>query len=74
LARLRERRRRRGLRLMLDFVPNHTGLGHPWVESHPEYYITGTEMDLARARGLYLDMRPWQACAFSLKTYDGQKT
>ena len=35
LARLRERLRRRGLRLMLDFVPNHTGLDHHWVEEHP---------------------------------------
>ena len=49
LARLRERLRRRGLRLLLDFVPNHTGLDHPWVEDHPEYYIRGTELDLARA-------------------------
>jgi glycosidase len=49
LAGLRERMRRRGLRLLLDFVPNHTGLDHPWVESHPEYYIQGTELDLARA-------------------------
>jgi len=49
LARLRERLRRRGLLLMLDFVPNHTALDHPWVEDHPEYYIPGTELDLARA-------------------------
>ncbi|QSA97806.1 alpha-amylase family glycosyl hydrolase [Methylococcus sp. EFPC2] len=49
LARLRERLRLRGLRLMLDFVPNHTGLDHPWVEDHPEYYIPGTELDLAQA-------------------------
>jgi hypothetical protein len=49
LARLRERMRVRGLRLLLDFVPNHTGLDHPWVEEHPEYYVTGTELDLARA-------------------------
>ena len=49
LARLRERLRARGLKLMLDFVPNHTGLDHPWVEDHPEYYIAGTEADLARA-------------------------
>jgi len=49
LARLRERLRRRGLRLMLDFVPNHTGPDHPWVEEHPEYYVAGTEGDLARA-------------------------
>lgn len=49
LARLRERLRKRGLRLMLDFVPNHTGLDHPWVEEHPEYYLRGSEQDLARA-------------------------
>jgi hypothetical protein len=49
LARLRERLRKRGLRLMLDFVPNHTGLDHPWVEDHPEHYVPGTELDLARA-------------------------
>jgi len=34
---------------MLDFVPNHTGLDHPWVEDHPGYYVAGTELDLARA-------------------------
>ncbi|PWT95299.1 MAG: alpha-amylase [Blastocatellia bacterium] len=49
LSRIRARLRSRGLRLMLDFVPNHTGLDHPWVEQHPEYYIAGTEEDLARA-------------------------
>lgn len=49
LARLRKRLRQRGLKLMLDFVPNHTGLDHPWVESHPDYYVAGTELDLARA-------------------------
>jgi Alpha amylase, catalytic domain len=49
LARLRERLRKRGLKLLLDFVPNHTGLDHPWVEDHPEYYISGTELDQARA-------------------------
>jgi hypothetical protein len=49
LARLRQRLKQRGLRLLLDFVPNHTGLDHPWVEDHPDYYIPGTERDLARA-------------------------
>lgn len=48
LARLRERLRRRGIRLMLDFVPNHTALDHHWVEEHPEYYIPGTAEDLSR--------------------------
>jgi hypothetical protein len=34
---------------MLDFVPNHTALDHPWVEDHPEYYVAGTESEIERA-------------------------
>ena len=54
LARLRQRMRARGLRLMLDFVPNHTALDHPWVEDHPEYYVSGSELDLTRAPQNYV--------------------
>jgi glycosidase len=57
LARLRDRLRRRGLRLMLDFVPNHTALDHPWVKNHPEYYVGGTESDLAGAPLNYARVR-----------------
>ncbi len=53
LARLRKRLRTRGLKLMLDFVPNHVGLGHPWIEDHPEYFVPGTEYDLASAQQNY---------------------
>jgi glycosidase len=49
LGRLRKRLRQRGLKLMLDFVPNHTALDHPWVEAHPEYYIPATETELEQA-------------------------
>jgi len=48
LARLRERVRQHGLRLMLDFVPNHMALDHPWVRTNPEFFIRGTAEDLAR--------------------------
>jgi Alpha amylase, catalytic domain len=47
LGRLRERLRQRGLKLMLDFVPNHMAPDHPWVEQHPERFIGGSEADLA---------------------------
>jgi hypothetical protein len=46
LARLRERLRARGLRLMLDFVANHTALDHPWIEAHPDWFIAGSEEEL----------------------------
>jgi hypothetical protein len=49
LARLRKRLRKRGIKVLLDFVPNHMGLNHPWVEDHPEHFISGTELDLALA-------------------------
>jgi len=46
LSRLRNRLKERGLKLMLDFVPNHMGPDHPWVEEHPDYFVHGTQDDL----------------------------
>ena len=41
----------RGLRLILDYVPNHVAPDHPWLASHPEYFIQGTEEELAERPG-----------------------
>lgn len=46
LVDLRRRLADRGIRMMLDFVPNHMGLDHPWLETHPEYFIRGTPQRL----------------------------
>jgi hypothetical protein len=51
LLRLRGNMARHGIALMLDLVPNHTALDHPWVSAHPEYYIQGSQEDLAREPG-----------------------
>jgi hypothetical protein len=51
LAAFRARLASRGLRLMLDFVPNHTGLDHPWVRTHPDFYVQGGEQALAATPG-----------------------
>jgi hypothetical protein len=48
LARLRARLHRAGLKLMLDFVPNHTALDHAWTHEHPEYYVGGNDVDARR--------------------------
>ncbi len=35
----------RKMALFLDFVGNHTALDHPWVRTHPEYYVQGSAED-----------------------------
>ncbi len=48
LALLRARLNARGMKLMLDFVPNQTALDHAWAFAHPEYYVQGSDDDLRR--------------------------
>jgi hypothetical protein len=45
LARARRELAQRGMRLVLDFVPNHVAPDHPWAREHPEYFIQGTPED-----------------------------
>jgi Alpha amylase, catalytic domain len=39
LREFRERLHAAGMRLLLDFVPNHVGLDHPWVEERPHLFV-----------------------------------
>jgi glycosidase len=38
-----------GLKLILDFVPNHVGLDHPWTRTQPSFLIPGSEDDIQKA-------------------------
>jgi len=39
LAQFRADLFRRGIKLLLDFVPNHLGLDHPWLSEKPELFV-----------------------------------
>ncbi len=54
LAIARQELARRGIRLILDFVPNHVAPDHPWVAEHPDYFIRGNYGDSVREPGAFL--------------------
>jgi len=48
LKRFRQRIAGVGMKLMLDFVPNHMAPDHPWVQDHPDFFIRGTVDDISQ--------------------------
>ncbi len=59
LKTFRKRLQKRNIRLMLDFVPNHMGLDHPWVEKHRNYFVEGTEKDLENRPQIFARVKIW---------------
>ena len=58
LAIARRELSKRGLNLVLDFVPNHVAPDHPWVAEHPEYFIRGTAEDARNDPASYMKVGP----------------
>jgi glycosidase len=56
LVRARRELASRGMRLLLDFVPNHVAPDHPWADGHPAYFIQGTEDDARRDPASFMDV------------------
>jgi alpha amylase-like protein len=59
LAAVREQLHRRGMQLMVDFIPNHTGFDHPWIQLHPDRYVQADEAAFRRDPGAFraIEMR-----------------
>jgi hypothetical protein len=55
LAAARRQLSERGLRLILDFVPNHVAPDHPWVAAHPEYFVQGSKDDAHRDSASFVE-------------------
>lgn len=56
LAVARQELSKRGMNLVLDFVPNHVAPDHPWVTEHPEYFIRGSADDARNDPSSYTDL------------------
>lgn len=56
LAMARRELAKRGMNLLLDFVPNHVAPDHPWLKEHPEYFIRGNADDIRNEPSSYIEV------------------
>jgi Alpha amylase, catalytic domain len=63
LAIARRELAQRGMKLLLDFVPNHVAPDHPWVIEHTEFFIHGTSEEAAKDPASYIEVQgSYYAC------------
>jgi glycosidase len=53
LQKFRERLSSHGIKLILDFVPNHVALDHAWLSQHPEYFISAPKSLALQSQDFY---------------------
>jgi hypothetical protein len=56
LGTARQELAKRGMNLILDFVPNHVAPDHPWVIEHPEYFVRGNADEARRDPASFIDV------------------
>jgi hypothetical protein len=56
LSQARDELARRGLRLILDYVPNHVAPDHPAVTARPEWFVPGSAQDRAESPEAWFDI------------------
>ncbi len=54
LAKARAALAARGIRLVLDLVPNHVAPDHPWAREAPDFFVRGTADEAERVPGSFL--------------------
>ena len=68
LAQARAALAARGVRLILDYVPNHVAPDHPWVTGHPELFIQGDDDDIKAEPGGWIRVA-WHVLAHGRDPY-----
>jgi hypothetical protein len=56
LAIARRELAKRGMKLLLDFVPNHVAPDHPWVTEHADYFLCGSPEEAKNDPASYVDV------------------
>jgi hypothetical protein len=56
LAAARNELVKRGMNLLLDFVPNHVAPDNPWASEHPDYFINGTTDEARNNPGAFISV------------------
>src|SRR5690606_18310905 len=49
----------RGMKLIMDWVPNHTAWDHPWVTTNPEFYARNEAGEMTHPRDLDGNLTDW---------------
>jgi glycosidase len=50
VRRLVDAAHRQGMRVILDWVANHTAFDHPWIAQHPDWYVRNAKGQIINAR------------------------
>src|SRR6185295_6803013 len=61
LERFRQRLAGYGLRLLLDFIPNHVGLDHEWLRTRPEMFVQSRRKAPETFGQMFASTRLWVA-------------
>lgn len=59
-----------GMKVILDWVPNHTGYDHHWITEHPEFYTKDEEGNIISPQNPNKDEEPWDWTDVADLNYD----
>ena len=60
------------MKVILDWVPNHTGWDHPWITEHPEFYSKDADGNIIIPQNPNKDEAPWDWLDVADLNYDNE--